>query len=397
MKILLVDDRIENIQALVAILEGPGCSITTAASGPEALRIMLREDFAVVLLDVQMPEMDGFEVLRLMRARQQTASTPVIFVTGRGQTPAHVFAGYEAGAVDYLLKPLDPHIVRCKVEVFLELDRRRRALEEKTAELARLNTELEARVAARTRDLEQANLQLETFVYSASHSLRTPLRTIEGLIAVVLEDCASIILPEDHAMLRRVATSAYHMSELLSGLLRLAGLRHLDVARAWIDLAEIARSVANSRQRVSTGREIAVRLPETLPVFADESLVRLVLDILFDNAWKFTQTRPRGEVELGVTETPGGETCYWVRDNGIGFDPSFAASLFHVFQRLHGPGAFGGPGLGLATVRRAVTLLGGRTWAEGRIEGGATFFFTLPAPEEETRAPETEATEAQAG
>lgn len=381
-EILLVDDRPENLTALAAILEAPDRRIVSVRSGPEALRRMLEHDFAVVLLDIQMPEMDGFEVLRLMRARRRTASTPVIFVTGVGRTPQHLFAGYEAGAVDYLVKPLDPHVVRCKVDVFLELHRQRAQLERQSNELAALNADLERRVANRTRELKLANLQLETFVYSASHNLRTPLRSIEGMVAIVLEEEASHLERESRRMLDRVADCAYHMSELLQALLRLSGLRHGTVDIGPVDLAGLARASVASRLASAPERRVQVRIPDSLPAVADESLARLILDVLIENAWKFTRQQPDPRIEIGVVPDPENpeEKAWFVRDNGIGFEMAHVDKLFHVFQRLHGPKDLAGPGLGLATLRQAVELHGGRTWAESQLGRGATFYFTLGSP-----------------
>ncbi|MCB9537304.1 MAG: response regulator [Myxococcales bacterium] len=410
--VLLVDDRPANLQALAAVLEGPDVQLHTAGGGAEALRAMRTHDFAVVLLDVQMPDLDGFEVARLMRARRRTRSTPIIFVTGIEQPPDSVFAGYEAGAVDFLVKPLDPVIVRSKVQVFLELHRQRllvvqqagelaervrqveeahralgektRALEASEAAVRTLNAELEERVATRTRELARANEQLEAFVFSASHNLRSPLRTIEGFVSLLLDTCGEQLVPDDRDLLERVAASAAHMAELLSALLRLARLHHAEPSREAVDVAGVARRVVAGLRALAPDRAVRVDLPDRAVVQADPALVLVLLEVLLDNAWKYTGQTPGARIALTVEETTPAR--FTLTDNGVGFDPTLTADVFRPFTRLHSPRDFDGVGLGLATARQAVRAHGGRIEADSEPERGARFRFTL-GPETAEESP----------
>ncbi len=401
--VLLVDDRPENLLALSAVLEGPDVRLHTAAGGAEALRALRAHDFAVVLLDVQMPDLDGFEVARLMRARRRTRSTPIIFVTGIEQPPDSVFAGYEAGAVDFLVKPLDPVIVRSKVQVFLELHRHRQLLQQQAGELAErvrqveeahhalaekthaleaseaavrtLNAELEGRVVARTRELDRANEQLEAFVFSASHNLRSPLRTIEGFVSLLLDTCGEQLVPDDRDLLERVAASAAHMAELLSALLRLARLHHAEASREVVDVAAVARRVVAGLRARSPDRSVKVELPRAAVAQADPALVLVLLEVLLDNAWKYTSQTPDARIALSVE--PGTPPVFVLADNGVGFEPALTEDVFRPFTRLHSPRDFDGAGLGLATARQAVRAHGGRIEADSQPGRGARFRFTL--------------------
>lgn len=378
-EVLVVDDDAGNRVSMEAALEGPDRRIFLARDGEEALRLMLRHDFAVVLLDVHMPEIDGFQVARMMRASRRTRATPIIFITGSARDTGHVFQGYEAGAVDFLIKPVDPRIVRCKVDVFLELYRHRELLREKTTalerserELRHLNEHLERRVAERTEALTAANRQLEAFVYSASHSLKTPLRSVAAFAEIVLEELQSRCDAETCELLRRINAGAVAMSSTLTNVLRFAALQKAVIDRHQVDLAAVARALLKMRRVEEPDREVAVDLPAVAMADADPKLAEVLLDALIDNAWRFTRGVSAPHIELGVTAD-----TYFVRDNGCGFDREDVESIFRPFERLHDSARGGGAGLGLALVARIAELHGGHAWAETAPGEGATFYFTL--------------------
>lgn len=247
------------------------------------------------------------------------------------------------------------------------------------AGLARVDEERRRANEARLRGLEAlevANKELEAFSYSVSHDLRAPLRTISGFSQAIEEDCGAALGEVGRDHLRRVRTEAGRMGLLIDDLLRLSRLMRAEMRREEVDLAVLAREVVEDLRRGSPGRDVEVLIPPTLPARGDAALLRIVLQNLVDNAWKFTSRREKARIEVGG-EQRGGESVYYVRDNGDGFDPAYTHKLFGAFQRLHSTSEFPGVGIGLVTVQRIVQRHGGRVWAEGAPGKGATFSFVL--------------------
>jgi two-component system, sensor histidine kinase and response regulator len=362
--ILMVDDVEANLISLEATLSVVDCDLVRARSGNEALRILLQRDFAVILLDVQMPDMDGYEVARLARSHPSRTSVPIIFLTARHQTE-DVQRGYGTGAVDYLMKPFDPHVLRSKVSVFLELYVNRLRLEALAAELQHKNEALAA-----------TNAELEAFSYSVSHDLRAPLRAIEGFSQAVLEDYSKQLDEAGRDCLQRVRASAKRMSDLIDDLLALSRVTRAELHRIDVDLSTMAKDVAADLHARTAGRSVEMRITPGIVVEGDPGLLRALLENLIGNAWKFTSRRKDAFIEVGVAQHDGQRACF-VRDNGVGFDASYASKLFRPFQRLHGNDEFEGTGIGLATVQRIVSRHGGRVWAEGAVDRGATIYFSV--------------------
>jgi len=246
-------------------------------------------------------------------------------------------------------------------------------------EVRRLNAELERRVKERTAQLEAANKELEAFAYSVSHDLRAPLRSIEGFGQALQEDYASMLDDQGLDHLQRIRAASKRMGHLIDDLLNLSRLTRGEIHPQNLDLSAIARSILEELRRVEPDRTVECVLPEKLPVRGDERLMQAVLENLLGNAWKFTSRRKQARIELGTASVPDGENVLFIRDNGAGFSMEHSDKLFHAFQRLHTVQEFPGDGIGLATVQRIIHRHGGRVWAEGEVEKGATFFFTLPA------------------
>jgi signal transduction histidine kinase/FixJ family two-component response regulator len=245
------------------------------------------------------------------------------------------------------------------------------------AEIRKLNAELEQRVAERTAELSLANRELEAFSYSVSHDLRAPLRHVQGFSQVLLEQHAPSLPAPAQRFLRNIDESARHMGQLIDDLLNLAGISRHELRRGTVDLSEIAHKILNELKQESSNRQVGYCVVPNLLAHADPNLIRIVLDNLLRNAWKFTQKRPVALIEVGKTERSG-EAAFFVRDNGAGFDMAHANTLFGAFHRLHSKEEFEGTGIGLAIVHRIVLRHGGRSWAEGRVDEGATFYFSLP-------------------
>gem|GEM_PF-1263103 len=256
-----------------------------------------------------------------------------------------------------------------------DMTERRRA----EAEVARLNADLERRVAARTAQLEAANKELESFAYSISHDLRSPLRAADGFSEILREDYGDRLDAEGLAHLERISGAVHHMTGLMDGLLQLSRLNREDLDRCAVDLGALAAEILGELRARDAGRTVDERIGDDLVADADPRLTRIVLQNLIGNAWKFTSRHDTAHIDVGATRSDGGRTFY-VRDDGAGFDMRYADKLFGAFQRLHTPDQFEGTGIGLATVQRIVHRHGGSVWAEAEVEKGATFWFTLDAP-----------------
>ena len=387
-KILIVDDQPDNLLSAEAVLESLGEEIVLAQSGREALKKLLKDDFAVIVLDVMMPGMDGIETATLIRSRERSQCTPIIFLTALGRSEEYLFRGYDVGAVDYLTKPVVPQVLRAKVAVFVELEKKRRQLELRTRDLEReielreraerevqkLNGHLERRV----QELSDVNRELEAFSYSVSHDLRAPLSRIAGFSQALLESYAGQLDDTGRLYLDRIHASSQRVCELVDELLNLARLSRTELRRQPIDLSTMARGILSEIVAREPDRRVEFLMRDGISAVGDPVLVKVVLQNLLENAWKFTRQKEGGCIEFGEIdhwEIP----AYYVRDDGAGFDMKQSGKLFQPFQRLHAESEFHGTGIGLATVDRIVKRHGGRVWAESAVDRGATFYFTLQA------------------
>ena len=258
------------------------------------------------------------------------------------------------------------------VAVFDVITERKRAEEE----IRRLNAGLERRVAERTAQLEAANRELDAFSYSASHDLRAPLQTIDGFSRALQEDYGGKLDPEARDYLQRIRTASQHMAQLVDDLLRLSRLTRADMALEPVDLSALARSVADDLRARDPARVAVFDIAEGALVQGDRRLLRVLLENLFSNAWKFTSKQPRARIEFAIAERDG-QRVYCVRDDGAGFDMAHVGKLFIPFQRLHAASDFPGNGIGLATVQRVILRHGGRSWVEAAPGKGAAFYFTI--------------------
>jgi hypothetical protein len=377
--ILLVDDQPANLLALEAMLQGLGQNLVKAESGREALKWLLTHEFAVILLDVKMPDMDGFETAALIRERDKSRDTPIIFLTAADKTHTEAVRGYAVGAVDYLVKPVVPEFVRSKVSVFVELAKKSELLRRQAEQLRQ--GEQSARELAETRaglvrELEHKNQELESFSYAVSHDLRAPLRRIEAFSRAVLESQHQRLDPDGRRFFDRIQEASRQMSQLIDDVLHLSKVSRAELRQQEVDLSALAGAILERLREAEPDRVVETRIRPGVVVAGDGQLLRIALSNLLENAWKFTARQPAPRIEFGLI-TVAGESTYFVRDNGAGFDMAYADRLFGPFQRLHLATEFPGSGIGLATVRRIIHRMGGRVWAEGLVGRGATFHFTL--------------------
>jgi PAS domain S-box-containing protein len=246
----------------------------------------------------------------------------------------------------------------------------------KTEELAKLNRELDQRVAERTTELMAINKELEAFSYSVSHDLRAPLRSIDGFSKVLIEDYSDILDETAKDYLNRVCGGAQRMGLLIDDMLKLSRLNRTEMSRQHLDLNNIATQIIKELRLEEPQRVVDFKISGELAAYGDKELIKVALENLLRNAWKFTGMRKHGHIEMGMVEQ-NGETVFYVRDDGAGFDMAYIHKLFSAFQRLHSPSEFKGSGIGLAIVKRVITRHGGKIWAEGKEDAGAVFHFTL--------------------
>src|SRR6266705_3458125 len=387
--ILLVDDKPQNLAVLESVLDDPDYHLTKAMSAQEALVALFDTDFALIVLDVQMPGTSGFELAQLIKERQKTKDIPIIFVTAHFGEDQHVLSGYSAGAVDYLTKPINPAILKSKAAVFADLYRKSKALDEANQALSKRNQELIA-----------ANKELEAFSYTVSHDLRAPLRHVSGFVHQLEQQSAGQLDEQSRRYLTLIQGAASEMGKLIDHLLAFSRMGRAELYFTTVDMNVVLRQALEDlrpemREPVGTGpwvstcgradcpvlrgeRHIEFDLAALPKVQADPALIRQVWSNLLSNAVKYTRPRDPARVQVGCQETQPGEVLFFVRDNGVGFDMKYAGKLFGVFQRLHRAADFEGTGIGLANVGRIILRHGGRTWAESELGRGATFFFSLP-------------------
>jgi light-regulated signal transduction histidine kinase (bacteriophytochrome) len=226
--------------------------------------------------------------------------------------------------------------------------------------------------------LELVNQELETFSYSVSHDLRAPLRHILGFVEMLRQDAGPSLPEECRGYLVTICRSAVRMGELIDDLLTFSQTGRAELQKTDVDPGQLVLDALSDFPVETDGRDIVWKIDPLPPLWADRALLRMVMVNLISNALKFTSVRARPEIEIGCAPDDRGETVLFIRDNGAGFDPRYADKLFGVFQRLHSQSEFEGTGIGLANVQRIVHRHGGRTWAQGVVDGGATFYFSLP-------------------
>jgi two-component system, sensor histidine kinase and response regulator len=367
--ILIVDDDSTKRFALKTILAPLGEDVVEASSGADALRQLLRQEFAVLLLDVRMPMMDGFETAQLIRQRPRSELTPIIFVTALDQAETDMGRGYDLGAVDFVFAPVVPAILRAKVAVFVELYRAQQ-------ELRRYRSQLEMLVEERTTALTAVNRELEAFSYSVSNDLRAPLLAFDGLSQALLEDYGGRLDKKAKDYLVRMRRASQRMTSVFDGLQSLFRLTSGEIHREELDITKLAREIADEVRAENPDRKVKVHVAEGMTASGDKRLLRILVSNLINNSWKFTGLEAEPKIEVG-REIVDGESRLFVRDNGVGFDMIYAHRLFGAFQRLHSQSDFPGAGIGLATARRIVNRHGGRIWAEGAAGEGATFYFVI--------------------
>jgi signal transduction histidine kinase len=342
-----------------------------------------------ILLDRSMDGIGGVATCKQIKNTPSMRDTPLIFLTATEQREA-VIEGLGAGADDFVSKASGFDVLSARVQAQL----RRRQIEDEQRKVREqlLRSELEVSEARSAREqaeargklaeelahanaeLAQANRELEMFSYTVSHDLRAPLRTIGAFTQALAQELGDRASDRARDHIRRVLAASSRMAELIEALLELSRISRAPIGRHRVDLSAIALAVLEDLARHEPGRVVATSIAPNLIVSADGRLMRVLLDNLLGNAWKFTSRQPEARIEMGLA----GE-AFFIRDNGIGFDMAKADRLFTPFFRMHTDEALEGTGIGLATARRIVERHGGQIWAEAAVGQGAKFSFTIPA------------------
>jgi DNA-binding response OmpR family regulator len=384
-KILAVDDSVTYLQALSETLRGDGYDLIVARSGEEALELLAVQSVDCILLDLMMPGLSGHDTCLRIKAAPGVRDVPLIMLTALEDREAMI-RGLSVGADDYISKSSDFEILKARVRAQIrrkhfedEIHHAREALLRKELETTEARAALDV---AETRaglvdELEKKNKELEAFSYSVSHDLRAPLRSIDGFSQTLLQDYSDKLDGKGKHYLERVRAAAQRMGELIDALLDLSRVGRAELRRTRVDLSELARRTLAELGDKEQERAVETHVQSELVVDADSQLMRVVLENLLGNAWKFTSKTHDARIVFDAEEK-NGSLAYCVRDNGAGFNMNFAAKLFTPFQRLHNAVEFPGTGIGLATVHRIVDRHGGRVWAEGNVGQGATVYFTVP-------------------
>ncbi len=400
-KILIVDDKKENLLSLQVILADRGYQFVEATSGKDALRILLKnQDFAIILMDVQMPLMDGFETAEMIRQSEKLKHVPIIFLTANMNTNEYIFKGYQSGAVDYMIKPLSPEILQAKVMVFTELFRKNQELRKKEEEthalnemVLKANKELASQYAAiekHAEELKKKNMELDAFTYISSHDLQEPLRKIQTFANLIMSNEYANLSDDGKAKFDRILYACNRMRELINSLLTFSRATLVDRRYESIDLNTIIKDVkeALNENLNEKGAKITTDFHDTAKIIPFQ-FVQL-MENLIHNAIKFAKTETPLEITIKSRLVSGMDLqienlstelkyCHIsFEDNGIGFEPQHSEKIFGVFQKLHGRDVYEGTGIGLAIVKKIVENHNGHINAVGEPMQGATFNIYIP-------------------
>ncbi len=384
--VLVVDDNEDNLALMREILSEIDAEVLTASSGKKAIEIAMdRDDIAMILLDVQMPEMDGYQTAQILRRTTSKNTIPIIFVSGIGNEERNISLGYESGAVDFLLKPVSEFVLLSKVNVFLEMDRQKNALRKEKENKDQLVTEL-----------KRSNRELDDFSHVVSHDFKSPLRQIRAFAALLVSDEANKISEDSEKYLDYIVQTSTDMQNLLDGLLTYARLDGGCLTPAPVNLTEVVSDVRTQLQFLLEEVGGTVNIGELPPVLGDKVLLKQLFQNLLENSLKYRREdvkpiinismRPSQPIAPQESEKEGvnGENLrseqvrIVVEDNGIGFDQMYAKRIFEPFRRLVTRTEYEGSGIGLATVKKIVERHNGAIEAHGTEGQGATFTITLP-------------------
>ncbi len=405
-EILIAEDSPTQAEQLRHILEQHDYQVSVAGNGKEALDLINNNRPMIVITDIIMPHMDGYQLCKKIKSDENLKEIAVILLTSLSD-PKDVVKGLECGADNFITKPYEERYLLSRIQYllanwdlrhdekiqmgveiffagqkyFITSDRLQilnlllstyEAAIQKNFELKKIEDELRRL----NEQLEVSNRELEAFSYSVSHDLRAPLRSIDGFSQALFEEYTGRLDDQGKDYLRRISAASQRMGQLIDDLLGLSRVTRSEMHRERVDISALVQSVSAELRRTQPERKVEFVVTPGIYADGDAHLLRIVLENLLGNAWKFTEKHRDAKIEFGVKEY-GGRSAFFIRDDGAGFDMAYSEKLFGAFQRLHSPAEFPGTGIGLATVQRIIHRHGGQIWAEGKMEEGATFYFTL--------------------
>jgi signal transduction histidine kinase len=406
-RILLVDDREDNLLSIEAILAPSGYSFVKALSGREALKVLLNEfDFAMILMDVKMPNLNGFETASLIYERERLKHIPIIFITANNYGDENMYKGYQSGAIDYIFKPINPEILRAKVGVLIDLYKKNRLLYEQEQKLKRINKNLEREITDRKvseekvkllnhqlleniANLESANKELESFAFMASHDLQEPLRKIRMFSDRLFQKYKGNT-QEDADLVSRIQKSAERMQTLIVDILTFSKISGDQSVFVDSDLNMILKELLAEMKEEIQETEATISVDPIPMLHVSPTLMRPLFQNLISNALKYRRKdiKPkitiRSEVNVGIIahdKNMVNQYCrIFIEDNGIGFQQKYAEEIFGMFRRLHKNGDYAGTGVGLALCKKITELHHGFISARSKVDEGSVFTISLPLP-----------------
>ncbi len=406
-KILLVDDRDDNLLSVESILESDGYRFVKAGSGRQALKILLSEmDFALILMDVNMPNLNGFETAALIYEREKLKHIPIIFITANNYGDDNIFKGYRAGAVDYIYKPVNPDLLRAKVSVFVDLYLKNAQLVAQEQKLIAINKNLELEIKDRKNSeekvselnvqllqnvsrLEAANKELDLFAFMASHDLQAPLRKILVFSDRIKDEYAEKLGADGNMYLSRIQKVCNQMKQLINNILEFSKISVKKELFTEVDLNNLIPDILQELNDTIQEKNIHVIL-ERLPIYCVNAVLMHQLFLnLIGNAVKYTsKTHPSViriySEEFSVNKVIGDsmrEVRYgrvFIEDNGIGFDQKYADEIFDMFRRLHPVAEYEGTGIGLALCKKIIEKHNGFISVKSEVDKGSTFIISIP-------------------
>ena len=408
-KILVVDDREDNLFSIETILEKDGYGIIKATSGRAALKVLLHQyDFTLILMDVQMPDMNGFETASLIYQREKLKHIPIIFITAHNQGEEQMYEGYKLGGVDFIYKPINPELLRFKVSVFADLYKKNHQLMLQEKKLTIVNSNLEKEIEDRKTNEEKIKLlnhqllenneqlrttieELDRFAYVASHDLQEPLRKIMLFSDKILTRFHNKIDEEADAYFQKIVKASERMQHLVNDLLKFSKHTNDIYGFEKTDLNEVLNEVLSDVEHHVQNKDAKIYADELPVIWAIPSQIRQLFQNLISNSLKFTKDDLVPEIYIKSEKIEGvaieglnselvSNTFYkiFISDNGIGFDPKYAEDIFVVFKRLHSYHEFEGTGIGLSICKKIIDKHNGYIKAESKPNEGSTFIIILP-------------------
>lgn len=402
-RILIVDDREDNLLSIETILENEAYNIVKASSGKAALKILLHQhDFTLILMDVQMPDMNGFETASLIYQREKLKHIPIIFITAHNYNDEHVFEGYKVGAIDYIYKPINPELLRFKVGVFAEMYQKNHQLLLQERKLKEVNAKLECEIEERriseekvkqlnhqllenNQSLKSTIEELDRFAYVASHDLQEPLRKILVFSDKLLSFQRNAVSAEMKLYMDKIVRSSQRMQKLISDLLIFSRKEDKESSFEEVDLNELIPEVLSDMEVEMEKQKARVKVDALPVVYANPSQMRQLFQNLISNGIKFHKPDEAPVVTIycdhtrtSLLDNPNTMCSIVIEDNGIGFDEKYAEEIFIVFKRLHSYHEYEGSGVGLSICKKIIDAHNGKISAVGKPLAGAKFCLELP-------------------